>query len=123
MRIVTNQDVEDLGFVRTDGRNVFEAEDDEGEPDDGRGPAFLSPSGPVAVTLELSCEASLQMMTGYAPDYDPSTHLSPLPAECSLLCPAGLASVHHSRANLKHQRSFVDAAQTTARLRGPWPCC
>ncbi len=78
IHIKNNQDVEDLGVIRTDGRTVFEAEDDEGQPDDGRGPAFLSASGPVAVTLELSSESSIQLMTGYIPSYAPGAHLSPV---------------------------------------------
>ncbi len=78
VRVENNQEVEDLGVIRTDGRTVFEAEDDEGQPDDGRGPAFQSPLGPVAVTLELSSESSIQLMTGYIPSYAPGAHLSPV---------------------------------------------
>ena len=67
-----------LGIL-TDGRSLFEAaaaanDEREGERDDGRGPAFLSPLGPVTVTLELSFKTALIMTTEYVPNYAPGAH-------------------------------------------------
>ncbi len=80
VRIDTEQDIQDLRFIRTGGRSVTAADDnEEGQPEYGRRPTtFLSPLGPVAVTLELSSEASIQMWTRYTPDYAPGGHLSNL---------------------------------------------
>ena len=67
VRIESEQDIFQLDLIRTDGESILDPSDE--PPDDDCGPAFQSSLGLVDVTLQLSSERSIHMMSMYIPNY------------------------------------------------------